>query len=118
MKFPITNLGIATIVSVALAAFIPYALLVPRLFAFELLDAIAVALAVGGSASYSREAWTAMKQPVHKMLSAHYIVIGVFFVNLSMGLLFAGMLYWRITTSPTGIISSAPILFTRWLDPG
>jgi hypothetical protein len=39
----------------------------------------------------------------------------VFFVNLSMGLLFSGMLYWRITTEPTGIISSAPILFTRWL---
>jgi hypothetical protein len=115
MKLPITNLSIATIVSVALAAFIPYALLVPRPFAFELLDAIAVALAVGDSASYFREAWAAMKQPVHKMLSAHYIVIGVFFVNLSMGLLFSGMLYWRITTEPTGIISSAPILFTRWL---
>jgi hypothetical protein len=115
MKLPITNIGIAAIVSVALAAFIPYVLLVPRLFAFELLDAIAVALAVGGSASYFREAWAAMKQPVHKMLSAHYIVIGVFFVNLSMGLLFSGMLYWRIVTEPTGIISSAPILLTRWL---
>lgn len=113
--FPATNLGIFAIVAAVLIAFIPYALLVPRLFAFELLDACAVALAVGGSASYSREAWLAMKLPAHKMLSAHYIVIGVFFVNLSMGLLFGGMLYWRIIEHPTGIISSAPILFTRWL---
>jgi predicted Na+-dependent transporter len=44
----VTNLGIVVIVAVTLLAFIPYAHTCARLFGFELLDAIAVALAVGG----------------------------------------------------------------------
>jgi hypothetical protein len=109
------NIRLLIIIGGFLLLFIPYVLLMPRQTAFELLDVICVALAVGGASSYAQEAWEAIRLPIHRVLASHYIVIGVLLTAVEMALLFGGMWYWRISGQPIDVINSSPILFTRWL---
>ena len=115
MKQTVNNITVWVIIVLALAAFIPTALLVSRQYLFEVMDAVCVAVGAGVAVGYSRSTWEAIRLPPHKMTAAHLIITGVFILSLATVVIFSGQWLWRINGKPDWIIDSVPIAFSRWV---
>jgi hypothetical protein len=114
-KLDVSNLTLWACIGVALALFIPAAIILPRQELFEIMDAVCVAVGAGVTVGYSKAAWGAMKLPPHKMTAAHLVVTSIFLMSMATVIVFAGQWLWRINGKPDAIIDSLPIAFSRWI---
>lgn len=114
----IRNTTLFGLMALATVLFIPFAYLVPRQQAFEVLNAVCIASAAGAGLGWARSTWDAVRLPPRDMTAGHIVIVSVFLMCIAAIGVFMAQWAWRISGRPDWILDSAATLFSRWIFAG
>ncbi len=110
-----SNRTILTAIAVWLL-FIPLSLLVPRIYLFELVNALAVATAFGVVVAYFRGIMAVLATPQKEMAGGHYLILGIVVAWFAAGLEYGWRYAWRVAGEPDWMIDHPALAFLIYMS--
>jgi hypothetical protein len=111
MTTNVKNITLWVVITIVFVLFSPAVAWVERQTMFEVVDALAVGGALGAAVRWGPAAWKALKPPVHSLIPADFLVVGLGFICIGGAARFGGQWYWRASDKPNWWIDSVPLLY-------